>query len=145
MIQFMPAFRDRLSLELKIICAKILVLPTSYSSNSLSITENERIVNIRDAEIRRYQIEEACKRAAPPDVNCVATLVPIFDRSDAENPDNLTFFSDDVTAIFILGGDQTVSMQVIANTLLERSLETAYESGVIIAGTSAGGVCSLSI
>lgn len=118
---------------------KILVIPTGYSSNSLSITENERTTNIQDAENRRLQIEEACKHVTPPAIECVVTLVPVFVHSDAENPENLTAFSDDITAVFILGGDQTVTMQAIANTPLEKLLEDAYQRGVIIAGTSAGG------
>ncbi|HTP07145.1 MAG TPA: hypothetical protein VMP08_02775 [Anaerolineae bacterium] len=45
----------------------ILVLPMAYSTNADTITAEERTTNLRDAEERRFQIEEACKRAAPSD------------------------------------------------------------------------------
>jgi cyanophycinase len=118
---------------------KILVVPAAYSTNPEEITEDERAVNMQDAETRRVQIEEACKVAAPPETACSAILVPLFVRSDAEDPDNLAQVSDDLTTIFILGGDQTIAMQVIAGTPFEKALEQAYHNGVIVAGTSAGG------
>ncbi|NTU64453.1 MAG: cyanophycinase [Chloroflexi bacterium] len=117
----------------------ILVLPMAYSTNAETITDTERATNLQDAEERRFQIEEACKRAAPENVTCAATLAPIFTRSDAENPDMLKLFTDDLAAIFILGGDQTIAMQVITDTPIEETLAKLYESGVIVAGTSAGG------
>jgi cyanophycinase len=117
----------------------ILVLPMAYSTNAETITDAERATNLRDAEERRFQIEAACKRAAPPDVKCSATLAPIFTRSDAENPAVSKYFPDDLAALFILGGDQTLAMQVISATPLEDALTQAYANGVIVAGTSAGG------
>ncbi|PKN93647.1 MAG: cyanophycinase [Chloroflexi bacterium HGW-Chloroflexi-6] len=118
---------------------KILVLPSAYSTNPLSITEAERQTNLRDAEERRFQIEEACKRAAPPQLTCQAVLAPVFVRSDAENPETLSLFTADLSAIFALGGDQTVAMQAIIGTPLEARLMELNQQGVIFAGTSAGG------
>lgn len=118
---------------------KILVLPVAYASNPKIITKEERKDNLVAAEERRLQLEEACKNTVTNNVTCNATLAPILVRSDAENPDNLHFFTSDLSAIFILGGDQTIAMQVIANTPVEDALVTAYEGGTIIAGTSAGG------
>jgi len=118
---------------------KILVLPSAYSTNYLNITEAERQTNLRDAEERRFQIEEACKRAASPQVTCQAVLAPIFVHSDAENPTNLSLFTDDLSAIFILGGDQTVAMLSLIGTPLETRLTELNQKGVIVAGTSAGG------
>jgi cyanophycinase len=118
---------------------KILVLAPTYSTNPEQITQAERQTNITDAEQRRFQIEEACKRAAPPEVTCEAILAPIFTRPDASNETYLTLFSDDLAAIFLLGGDQTVAMQVLANTPAEARLTELHRRGTIIAGTSAGG------
>jgi hypothetical protein len=75
----------------------IVVIPTTYSTNATAITAAEREVNLRDAERRRFELEEACKRAAPKGVRCTATLAPIFTRADAEDPDILKLFDDDVT------------------------------------------------
>jgi cyanophycinase len=117
----------------------ILVLPMAYSTNAETITAAERATNRRDAEERRFQIEEACKRAAPENMTCAAILAPIFTRSDAEDPATLKYFPVDLAALFILGGDQTIAMQVISATPLEDALAQAYANGVIVAGTSAGG------
>ncbi len=116
----------------------ILVLAPTYSTNAITITEAERQTNIKDAEERRYQIEEACKRAASTQI-CKATLVPIFTRADAEDPASLAYFNDDIAAIFILGGDQTVAMQILVNTPVEARISELHQSGTILAGTSAGG------
>lgn len=118
---------------------KILVLPTAYSSNPQTITDAERATNLRDAEQRRFQIEEACKRAAPADVTCRAVTLPVFTRADALDLAARAEFTPDVSAVFMLGGDQTVAMQVIVNTPLESVLTEAYERGAVMAGTSAGG------
>ncbi|NTU75061.1 MAG: cyanophycinase, partial [Anaerolineaceae bacterium] len=117
---------------------KILVLPATYSTNPITITHAERQVNIRDAEARRYEIQEACKRAAPADVTCTAVLIPVFTREDADNLDNIKEFTPDLTAVFILGGDQTVAMRAIIGTKVEQALTDAYQSGLIVGGTSAG-------
>lgn len=116
----------------------ILVLAPTYSTNAITITEAERQTNLKDAEERRYQIEEACKRAASTQT-CKAILVPIFTRADAEDPANLAYFNNEIAAIFILGGDQTVAMQVLANTPIEARISELHQSGTILAGTSAGG------
>jgi cyanophycinase len=117
----------------------ILVLGMTYSSNAQSITEAERQVNLRDAEERRFQVEQACQRAAPEGVTSRAVLAPIFTRSDALDEQQLAqYFPENLTAIFFLGGDQKVAMQVIAGTPLEAALQAAYERGVAIGGTSAG-------
>jgi len=117
----------------------ILVLGMTYSTNAQSITEAERQVNLRDAEERRFQVEQACQRAAPAGVTSRAVLAPIFTRSDAMDEQQVRqYFSDDLTAVFFLGGDQKVAMQVIAGTPLEAALQAAYARGVAIGGTSAG-------
>jgi cyanophycinase len=116
----------------------ILVLPTAYASSAATITDDERKGNLADAETRRSQIEAACTAAVPAGKTCNVTLVPIFTRADALDEANQSYFSPDLAAVFILGGDQTVLIQAIMNTLVEAALQQAYHSGTVIAGTSAG-------
>lgn len=116
----------------------IVVLPTTYSTSAAAITPGEVEINLRDAETRRKEIEGACQRAAPDGVTCRAVTAPIFTRADAENPAHLAYFGDDVAAVFILGGDQMVAMQALANTPVEAALAAIYARGGVIAGTSAG-------
>jgi cyanophycinase len=115
----------------------ILVLPVGSASNPQSISDLERSEKLRVAEFRRAQIEGACKSAAP-DMTCSVTLAPILIRSDAEDPVNLRYFSSDLSAIFILDGDQAVAMQVIGTTPVESAIEQAYQQGILISGTGAG-------
>jgi cyanophycinase len=117
---------------------RLLVLPTTYSSNAEQITPGERQVNLTDAERRRFELQEACKRAAPPGVTCEAVIAPIFTRLDAQDPANLADFTPDLAAVFILGGDQAVAMRALANTPVEQALAQAYQRGAVISGTSAG-------
>ncbi len=116
----------------------ILILPTTYTSNPISITPGERQTNLTDAERRRFEAEEACKRAAPTGVSCSAVIAPVFTRADAADPATLSLFTDTLSAIFILGGNQTMAMQAIIGTPLEKRLEELYQNGVIVTGTSAG-------
>lgn len=118
---------------------KVIVIPTTYSTNAASITTAERETNLRDAERRRFELEEACKRAAPKNVRCTVTIAPIFTRRDAADPDVVQLFSDDVTGVFFLGGDQAVAMAAFANMPAEAAIAAIYARGGVIAGTSAGG------
>ncbi len=118
---------------------KILVLPVPYATNAATITQAERNQNLKDAEERRLQIEGACLRNVPADMSCEVLLVPLFTRSDAADPTILEMFSNDVAAIYILGGDQAVAMQALIDTPVEQRLTDLYENGTIIGGTSAGG------
>jgi cyanophycinase len=117
----------------------ILVLPIGYASAPDHITSVERDDNLDAAELRRFEIEKACLRIAPADFECRVTLAPVFTRSDALDSANQAYFSNDLAAIFILGGDQSVAMRVINGTPIEVALNEAYVLGTIIAGTSAGG------
>ncbi|HZU86783.1 MAG TPA: hypothetical protein VFF78_04840, partial [Anaerolineaceae bacterium] len=118
---------------------KILVLPTTYSTSAEKISDGERQVNMRDADVRRYEVEQSCQRNAPQGVTCTAVTLPVFTRQDALEIALEDYFTDDLTAVFILGGDQTVAMLAIANTPVEQALQEAYQRGVIVGGTSAGG------
>ncbi|MEO8608751.1 MAG: Type 1 glutamine amidotransferase-like domain-containing protein [Chloroflexota bacterium] len=117
---------------------KIVVLPSTYATSADKITDDERQENLDAAENRRSQIEDSCKADVPASVTCDVQLTPIFTRDDALNPDNVAFFTDDVGAVYILGGDQTIAMQVMVNTPVEEALAKAYDRGALIAGTSAG-------
>ncbi len=130
--------------EAAVACARngrvnIVVLPTAYSSNAEKITDAERARNLKDAEERRLQIEAACQRAAPPGVICSASIAPIFTRIDASDARAVAPLRAAVSAVFMLGGDQTIAMAALAGTLAEAALAAAHASGAVIAGTSAGG------
>ncbi|MBN1179825.1 MAG: cyanophycinase [Anaerolineae bacterium] len=116
---------------------RIVVLPTTYTSNAESITEAELALNLEDAEYRRVEIEGACQRAAPAGVTCTAVTAPVFVRDDALDPANAALF-DAATAVFILGGDQGAAMEVLVGTPVEAALAAAYARGAVFAGTSAG-------
>ncbi|MFN8598591.1 MAG: cyanophycinase [Anaerolineae bacterium] len=117
----------------------ILVLPITTATNATSITEDERAANTRSANELRAQIEAACQRATSDRVTCTAILAPIFTRADASDPSIIKYFLVDLSAIYILGGDQAVGTQVVTGTPLEEELTKAYQNGVIVAGTAAGG------
>lgn len=117
----------------------VTVLPTTYSTNAEAITQAEFERNMADAERRRFELEAACQRAAPPQVTCKATIAPIFTRADAEEESNLAYFTDEVDGVFILGGDQTVAMAALVGTPVEAALTRLYAAGRVVGGTSAGG------
>jgi len=116
---------------------KILVLPFATAPQADTLTDAERATLLKAAEERRFQIEEACKRAASADVKCTATLAPIFTRSEAQDPAAVKYFTVDLSAIFILDGDPVVGMQVIADTPTEQALTAAHTAGAVVAGTGA--------
>ncbi|MBZ0280570.1 MAG: Type 1 glutamine amidotransferase-like domain-containing protein [Anaerolineae bacterium] len=116
----------------------ITVLPITYATDAESISAEELTENLDAAENRRSQLEEACLAGVPEGTTCKVQLAPIFTRPDALDEANLAFFPDDLTMVYILGGDQTIAMQVVTGTPIEEALAAAYQRGVIIAGTSAG-------
>ncbi len=116
----------------------ILVMPVAYATSADTITDEERQTNISDAEERHTQIVDACNADVPAGKTCNVVLAPMFTRSDALDENSTSYFKDRLSAVYFLGGDQDVAMQVIMNTPVEEALQKAYESGTIIAGTSAG-------
>lgn len=118
----------------------ILLLATTYSTNSDHISEGERAQNLKDAEERRIQTEGACQRNIPEgsSLTCKVELLPIFTQEDSKDPANLAYFTDDVSMIFILGGDQATGIGAIIHTPIEDRINELHEMGTIIAGTSAG-------
>jgi len=118
----------------------ILVLASPYSTNAEHISTGEFAQNMKDAEERRIQTEGACQRNLPEGstLTCKVELLPIFSQEDARKPENLAYFTDDVSLIFILGGDQETGMGTILGTPIEERINELHEMGTIISGTSAG-------
>jgi len=117
---------------------RIMILPIGKATDPSYIDSEDREEIIINSEGRRAQLEEVCLSSVPQGISCVVTLNPIFIRTDAENPNNISAFETEMDSIYILGGDPSIAMQVISETPLEKSIETAYNNGVIIAGTTAG-------
>ncbi len=115
---------------------QILVVPSAYGDDPA-----DRADNIALAEERTQQVEDACNAvaAAESSPRCDAQLLILFDRGDAMNPANShAFYDSETDGAYILGGDQTIAMHVLANSPAEVAMETAYENGVVFGGTSAG-------
>jgi len=64
-------------------------------------------------------------------------LLDVTGREQANDP-VMTEKLNGVTGVFFTGGDQLRITTLIGGTVLDRVLHQAYESGVVIAGTSAG-------
>lgn len=116
----------------------LLVLPITFASDPYVITPEERDDNLLLADRRRGQLQAACEVVRRPEQTCRTVLAPILVRDDAFRPDNLALFSRDLDGIYILGGDQTVAMRVVANTPTERLMQFAYRAGAAVGGNSAG-------
>jgi cyanophycinase len=117
---------------------EIRVLPITYATNPNSITPSERAANLAQANTRASEIEGACQLIITPPTTCNAQVVDIQVKNDAQNPTLVNQINSSIDGVFILGGDQTIAMQVTANTLLETTLEIFYLDGLPIGGTSAG-------
>lgn len=116
----------------------LLVLPITYATDPYSISNGERNKNLTLADTRRAQIEAACNAVRRADQTCHAVLAPILVRDDAYLQSNLDLFTADLDGIYVLGGDQTIAMLVVANTPTEQRMASAYSAGVVISGNSAG-------
>jgi cyanophycinase len=116
---------------------QILVVPSSYGDDPA-----DREENIELAGERTQQIEDACNAVIGEYTGfsgCEAELLILFDRNDALNPENSALFNDDETdGSYILGGDQTIAMHVLASSPAETVMNSAYARGVVFGGTSAG-------
>lgn len=117
---------------------RLLVLPITYGTDPLVTSKSERKKNLTLADTRRGQIEAACNVVKLPGQTCTATLVPALVRSDASLQSNLDLFTADIDGMFVLGGDQTVAMGVVAGTPLEARMDALYRTGVVFGGNSAG-------
>jgi cyanophycinase len=116
----------------------ILVLPITYGVDPLSMSNGLRNKNLSLADTRRGQIEAACLAVIPVGEGCDVVLAPVLVRADAFNPDNVALVTPGLDGIYVLGGDQVVAMQVVANTPLEAALAFAQAAGAVTSGNSAG-------
>ena len=116
----------------------IRVLPISYHTNPDTISDAKRADNLELAQFRADQIAEACAAVAAAAQTCVSTVVDIQIRSDALDPARLAQLGPEVDGYYILGGDQTVAMRVVANTPAEAAITEAFLGGAAVGGNSAG-------
>lgn len=116
----------------------LLVLPITFGTSAETTSPSERRKNLDLADRRRGQLEDACNAVRLPSQRCRATLVPMLIRADAFLQSNLDLFTPDVDGIYILGGDQTVAMRVVAETPTEQRMAELYAAGAVVGGNSAG-------
>lgn len=116
----------------------IRVLPIAYHTNPDTIRPAIRRENLELAGGRAAQIAEACEAVATAGQTCSATVVDIQIRSDALDPARVAELGADVDGFYILGGDQTVAMNVVANTPAEAALAAGFAGGAAVGGNSAG-------
>jgi cyanophycinase len=116
----------------------ILVLPITYGVDPLAMSNGLRNKNLALADTRRGQIEDACLAVIPADETCDVVLAPVLIRSDALDPANVALVKSGLDGIYVLGGDQVVAMQVVANTPFEAALANAQAAGAVTSGNSAG-------
>lgn len=114
----------------------IVVVPSAYGD-----TAKERKANLVLAQQRTDQVDAACDAAvAAPFTGCTATLAVLLNRADALDPANSVALDAPTTdGIYVLGGDQEIAMDVLANSPAETAITAAVQQrGVVLGGTSAG-------
>ena len=114
----------------------IVVVPAAYGDS-----DKERKANLALAQQRTDQVDAACETTvAPPFTGCTATLAVLLNRADAMDPANSATINASTTdGIYVLGGDQEIAMDVLANTPAETAITAAVrERAVVLGGTSAG-------
>ncbi len=117
----------------------LLVLPITYSLSADGTTKSERKKNLTLADNRRAMIEDACNVVKGASQTCDVDLVPVLVRSDATSfTDTGSWFEPDLDGMYVLGGDQTVGMNVVHDTPLEADMTAAFNHGAVFAGNSAG-------
>lgn len=116
----------------------IRVLPITYGVNATFISPRLRRENLQLAGERAQQIEDACVAVAAAGQTCQATVVDMLIRDDAEDPNKVAELGPEVDGFYILGGDQTIGMLVIANTPAEAALAAGFAAGAAVGGNSAG-------
>jgi len=116
----------------------LLVIPITYGTDAYRTTNGERQKNLTLADNRRSQVEAACNAVKHPDQICRAVLAPVLIRPDAYLQSNLDLFAPDLDGMYILGGDQTIAMQVVANTPFEERMANAFYLVAVLSGNSAG-------
>ncbi len=116
----------------------ILVLPITYSLDAFSTTKTERKKNLTLAANRRGQVETACNVVKGAGQTCRVDLEPVLIRADALDVGNFPDFEPDLDGMYVLGGDQTVAMNVVHDTPLEAAMTAAFGNGAAFGGNSAG-------
>ena len=116
----------------------ILVIPITFATNAFNITNGERQQNLTLADNRRGLVESACNAVKLSSQTCRAVLAPVLVRDDAYLQSNLDLFPAELDGMYILGGDQTIAMQVVANTPFEERMANAFNAGAVVSGNSAG-------
>jgi cyanophycinase len=116
----------------------ILVIPITFATNAYSISNGERQQNLTLADNRRSLVQSACNAVKLPNQTCRAVLAPVLVREDASLQSNLDLFVPGMDGMYILGGDQTIAMQVVANTPFESKMAEAFYAGAAVGGNSAG-------
>ena len=116
----------------------ILVIPITFATDPFNISNGERQQNLTLAENRRGLVESACNAVKLPNQTCRAVLAPVLVRDDAFQQSNLDLFPTELDGMYILGGDQTIAMQVVANTPFEEHMSSAFNAGAVVSGNSAG-------
>jgi cyanophycinase len=116
----------------------ILVIPITFATDPLNISNGERQQNLTLADNRRGLVESACNAVKLPNQTCHAVLAPVLVRNDASLEENLNLFPSELDGMYILGGDQTIAMQVVANTPFEAKMADAFNAGAAVGGNSAG-------
>ena len=116
----------------------ILVLPITYGVDPLAMSNGLRNKNLTLADTRRGQIEDACLAVIPAGKACDVVLAPVLVRSDAFVQANVDLVKEGLDGIYVLGGDQVVGMQVVANTPFEAAVAQRQGEGAVTSGNSAG-------
>ena len=114
----------------------LLVIPITFATDPFNISNGERQQNLTLADNRRSLVESACNAVKLPGQSCRAVLAPVLVRSDSYLQSNLELFVPDMDGMYILGGDRTIAMQVVANTPFEEHMASAFEAGAVVGGTA---------
>ena len=117
---------------------ELLVIPITFATDAFHISNGERQQNLTLADNRRGLLESACNAVKLPNQTCHAVLAPVLVREDAYLQSNLDLFPSELDGMYILGGDQTIAMQVVANTPFEERMAAAFNAGAAVGGNSAG-------
>jgi cyanophycinase len=117
---------------------EILVIPITFGTDAFHISNGERQQNLTLADNRRGLVESACNAVKLPAQTCHAVLAPVLVRDDAYLQSNLDLFPAQLDGMYILGGDQTIAMLVVANTPFEAKMAAAFNAGAAVGGNSAG-------
>ena len=117
---------------------ELLVIPITFATDAFHISNGERQQNLTLADNRRGLVESACNAVRLPAQTCHVVLAPVLVRDDAYLQSNLDLFPADLDGMYILGGDQTIAMLVVANTPFEAKMAAAFNDGAAVGGNSAG-------